>query len=559
MNISKNLRIEHNVTLRVLDKSTMKLVREHQGHNAATNTLIEGIGKFLSGAGVLRQGYSRLSKYIPQYISLGTMGLVNQDEDKEGLPEGISGHEYTGDVAVDFENYIYESPGFGADGYSKDYNNNRPYFGLGPAYTSFSPLQSYRSGDIVYYNGVAYVATEDMIVDPDSGSYNYWNSDKWEEAPAEDQPNCWELISPSCPRSEITFRDVVPESESEIPQTVDVIFSAMISTDTFAQFRDSDKDYIFITEAGLWSSRNLDGSSVNSYDSNNLVAGYRLMPSNVINQFMNPAHVPDEAAIEYLGQQGVLDPTQEQIEQAKTDLAEENQHLLKEQVLRVERDQVVQVIWKMQLGNLRSAFGISGTGNIPNGLAQVGDMVYLTINGSPYGTGASIVGKNFTILGGPYATVSALEAAITDPELGDAYSVGASEPYDIYIWNGSAWINYGDIGPITVDSVMSDSSDNAVKNRVIKSYVDGKVPSALKNPYALTVFGTSYDGSSPQNIPIDTTVSNSSPNAIQNKAIKSYIDELVGDVDAAIALLYDLIGIEAIDQALESIDNTIGE
>lgn len=543
MDISKNLRIEHNVTLRVLDKSTMKLVREYKGHNAATNTLIEGIGHFLSGAGVLRQGYSRLSRYIPQYISLGTMGLINQDEDEEGLPAGISGHEYTGDVAVDFENYIYESPGYGADGYNKDYNNNREYFGLGPAYSSFYPTQSYKQGDIVYYKGVAYIATEDMIVNPEAGIYNYWNTDKWEVAPEEQQPDCWELVSPSCPRAQISFRDVVPESESEIPQTVDVIFSAMISTDTFAQFRDSDKDYIFITEAGLWSSRYSNGVSGTEYDSNSLVAGYRLMPPDVLNQFMNPDTVPDAAAIEYLGQQGILDPTQEQIEQAKTDLAVHNQHLLKEQVLRVERDQVVQVIWKMQLGNLRSAFGISGSGNIPNGLAQVGEMVYLTINGEPYGTGASVVGKNFTILGGPYSTLADLESAISDPEPGDAYSVGSSDPYDIYIWNGTDWINYGDIGPITVDSAMSDSSNNAVKNRIIKSYVDNKIPTSLKNPYALTIFGTSYDGSVARNIPIDSAVSDTSVNAIQNRAIKTYIDDLIGDVDSAIAAINAIIGV----------------
>ena len=504
MDVSKNLRIEHNVTLRVLDKSTMKLVREVQGHNSATNTLIEGIGHYLAGASVLRQGFMRLSKYVPQYISLGTMGLHDQEEDEDGLPTGLSGHEYTGNEAEDLENYIYERPGYGSDGYNQNYNNKRPYFGLGPAYTSFSPTQSYRKDDVVYYNGLAYVATEDMFIDPDSGRYNYWNSDLWVQAPLSLQPTCWELITPSYPRTEISFRDVVPESESEIPETVDVIFSAMIPTDNFAQFRSNDKDYIFITEAGLWSARDLDGSTGSSSASNNLVAGYRLMPGDPLHQFMNPDTIPDEAAVEYLYQQGVENPTSTQILQAKEDLASENQQLLKEQILRVERDQVVQVIWKMQLGNLRNAFGIGASGKLPDGLIQVDDMVYLQNHGVPYGTGVSTVGKNFTVLD-HYDTLQELESAIVNPEVGDAYGVGENTPYNIYLWNGSEWQDYGQIG-FTIDSVMSSSSDNAVKNKVIKNY----------------------------------------------------IDEIVGDIPAAIQMLEYIIGTAAITQAIEEIDQTIG-
>ena len=505
MEVSKNLRIEHNVTLRVLDKSTMKLIREVEGHNSATNTLIEGIGHYLAGASVLRQGFSRLSKYVPQYISLGTMGLISQDEDEDGLPTGISGHVHTGIVAEDFENYIYERPGYGTDGYSKAYNNNRPYFGLGPAYTSFSPTQSYRKNDVVYYNGIAYVATEDMFVNPDNGTYNYWNSDLWVQAPLSMQPNCWELITPSYPRTEISFRDVVPESEAEVPETVDVIFSAMIPTDNFAQFRGNDKDYIFITEAGLWSSKDFDGSAGDSKSSNNLVAGYRLMPSDLIHQFMNPDTMPDEVAIEYLHEQGTDDPTSEEIAQAKIDLANENQQLLKAQVLRVERDQVVQVIWRMQLGNLRNAFGLD-SGKLPDGLIQVGDMVYLNVNGAPYGTGVEFPDGGFKILG-YYDTEADLESSVTDPEVGDAYGVGTEDPYHLYVYTeNDGWFDFGPIGFTAIDSVMSSSSDNPVKNRVIKKY----------------------------------------------------IDDIVGDIPAAIEMLNYIIGMDAITQAIESIDQTIG-
>ena len=53
-------------------------------------------------------------------------------------------------------------------------------------------------------------------------------------------------------------------------------------------------------------------------------------------------------------------------------------------------------------------------------------------------------GKGLTI-SGYYATAQALAAAVTNPEAGDAYGVGAAEPYDIYIYDGvtSAWVNNG--------------------------------------------------------------------------------------------------------------------
>lgn len=53
-------------------------------------------------------------------------------------------------------------------------------------------------------------------------------------------------------------------------------------------------------------------------------------------------------------------------------------------------------------------------------------------------------GKGLQILG-YYATLDALTAAVTSPAAGDAYGVGAAEPYNIYVWDGvgSAWVNNG--------------------------------------------------------------------------------------------------------------------
>ena len=46
---------------------------------------------------------------------------------------------------------------------------------------------------------------------------------------------------------------------------------------------------------------------------------------------------------------------------------------------------------------------------------------------------------------GYYASASALEASVQEPMAGDAYGVGVSEPYDIYIFDGvtEGWVNNG--------------------------------------------------------------------------------------------------------------------
>lgn len=50
-------------------------------------------------------------------------------------------------------------------------------------------------------------------------------------------------------------------------------------------------------------------------------------------------------------------------------------------------------------------------------------------------------------LRGQYDTLEALMAAVTSPSVGDAYSIGPSEPYEIYIYGeqegANRWINNG--------------------------------------------------------------------------------------------------------------------
>lgn len=274
LQIAKNLGIKYNVSIRVIDEPTGRIVSEHIGHNAATNTLLTGIAHYLAGEALSGQISSIMHQWIPQYISLGTMGLVNQECDDEGLPTGI-GLTLSGTEEERFKNYLLTCPGYGSDGYDTSMMNNRQYAGLGPMYENR----------------------------PDP----------------EHTANC-ELISPSFPRAMISFRDIVPENESEFPKTIDIVYSAMISTGALAQFREPGKDYIFITEAGLWASNAWIGTG-----DNGLLAGYRICPPDQANWDMS---IPN------------------------------NRKILKENVIRVGVNQIAQVVWKIQIGGLEQLGGL---------------------------------------------------------------------------------------------------------------------------------------------------------------------------------------------------------
>lgn len=383
---AKNLRTEHNVSIRVLDSKSGKVISSHIGHNAATNSLLVGIAHYLTGDGVLNQGYHMLNYYIPKYISLGTMGLINQDEDENGLPAGIGVSE--GSEEDRFVDYLSQVPGYGADGYDPNLNNNRDYFGLGPVFadrdTSKIVTETIQLGDI-NLDGVVNNADILMFADYLAGNVNLTDkqllaadvnqdgeincsdlalitqcvSEEITLDTVEYRPsiaptiNC-ELISDSFPRVQISYRDIVPETESEIPQTIDVIFSAMISTGALAQFREPGKDYIFITEAGLWSKKDWESGG-----DNGLLAGYRIAPPNKQNWAMTAESVSDDYAITYLKDQGIDNPTEDQIQSIKPEIAQNNRQILKQNIIRVGPNQVVQVIWKIQLGGLEQLGGLS--------------------------------------------------------------------------------------------------------------------------------------------------------------------------------------------------------
>ena len=328
-NAARRMAIEHNVILRVIDKDTGKVVQEHEGHNAATNSMLTGIAHYLTGDGVYNQAYTMLSEYVPRYISLGTMGLINQDSDEHGLPVGIGGYEDTMDVDETNRicHYMSETPGFGADGYEISENNNRVYMGLGPRY-----------------------------IDTDNDHKAKFEKDA-----------CYcELISDRYPREPIEFRDIVPEYEAELAKTIDVTYSAMVSVAALSQFR-GDNDYIFITEAGLWSKPNWSDSG-----DNGLLAGYRIMPPNrdnwYLGQYIETQRVPEYVEAHYEkkeywpkdahGNPTLFDRSGKAIP-VTVDMINENQKILKKNILRVNKNQVVQVIWKIQIGALEQLGSLS--------------------------------------------------------------------------------------------------------------------------------------------------------------------------------------------------------
>ena len=271
---SRRLDVKHNVTFNVYDEATGKLVSHHEGHNASTNSLLTGIGHYLSGDGIFNQGTDLLSMYVPRYISVGTMGLYSQEEDEEGLPAGVGDAPGASEEET-FIAYLQRCPGYGADGYDASVNNGRPYMGLGYPFKS---------------------------------------------RPVDGKTIQCELISESYPRAEISYREIVPENNSELPKTIDIVFSGMISVGALSKFREPGKDYIFITEAGLWSKKDWSDSG-----DNGLLAGYRICPPSEANWDME-------------------DP--------------ENRRILKENIIKVGKNQIVQIIWKIQLG------GIEQLGNL---------------------------------------------------------------------------------------------------------------------------------------------------------------------------------------------------
>lgn len=121
------------------------------------------------------------------------------------------------------------------------------------------------------------------------------------------------------------------------------------------------------------------------------------------------------------------------------------------------------------------------------------------------GTGVTIKGK--------YDSLSALQAAHPKGNDGDAYMVGTS----LYAWTGSAWVDCGNIqGP------KGDRGDTG--------------PQGATGPQ-----GPKGDKGDGADITVDDTLSDTSTNPIQNKAVKANMDSLYTNITTKLGALSNKI------------------
>ena len=124
--------------------------------------------------------------------------------------------------------------------------------------------------------------------------------------------------------------------------------------------------------------------------------------------------------------------------------------------------------------------------------------------------------------------MQSLATAPTSPKEGQYYYNSADKK--AYQWNGSAWKPLGG-AEITVDSALSSTSTNPVQNKTVNAALGNKVDKvsgkglssndytdAEKEQLANLVAGT---------ITVDTALSDSSTNPVQNKVVKKAIEDAI--------------------------------
>ena len=119
---------------------------------------------------------------------------------------------------------------------------------------------------------------------------------------------------------------------------------------------------------------------------------------------------------------------------------------------------------------------------------------------------------------------------------------------------------------LEIDTQMSDSSENAVQNKVIKSYVDTGIANLQEQINDIDDNGGSGGGSS---ITVDAEMSDTSENPVQNKIIKSYVDNAlenvgsscrnVGDIFYTTRLDTELNGAVECDGSIYNVADFVGE
>ena len=138
-------------------------------------------------------------------------------------------------------------------------------------------------------------------------------------------------------------------------------------------------------------------------------------------------------------------------------------------------------------------------------------------------------GQGFVVKG-KYDSLELLQSSVPTPSAGDAYGVGAAEPYNIYIYDGvsSTWVDYGHLqgakgdkgdaftyADFTPTQLEALKGENGVSPTVTLSK-EGKVTTLTVTDAGGTKTATINDG---EDAVVDSELSETSTNPVQNKVV----------------------------------------
>lgn len=189
-------------------------------------------------------------------------------------------------------------------------------------------------------------------------------------------------------------------------------------------------------------------------------------------------------------------------------------------------------------------------------------------------------GEGFEIQG-TYDTLELLEAGVTSPMPGTAYGVGTAAPYDIYIYDGvkSAWINHGQLqgvkgetGAVFIPAVaengdLSWSNNGGYTNPTTVNIKGVGVESIERtsgdgSPGSVDTYTITYTDSNTSTFNVTngsaldisgkldlaggimtgSLILNADPTENFEAVTKQYVDNLIGDIDAAMDAINNVIG-----------------
>lgn len=116
-------------------------------------------------------------------------------------------------------------------------------------------------------------------------------------------------------------------------------------------------------------------------------------------------------------------------------------------------------------------------------------------------------------ISGYYPDLVTLQTAVTAPEIGDVYGVGATAPYNIFIWDGTEWVDNdtiqgpqgpqgekGDIGPQGPQGEKGDTGATGPQGPIGDTGPQGPTgatgpqgPQGVQGPQGASIIGASFD------------------------------------------------------------------